>query len=57
MVTKKIPLMIASECRAKAASLRTISAYAHNPASKARMLEMALKWDAHAESCDIKRIG
>jgi hypothetical protein len=40
----------ATECRAKAASLRTISEHAHKPGTRERMLEMALEWDAQAEA-------
>jgi hypothetical protein len=42
----------AHECRAKATSLRTMSAYAQRPASKAKMLTMALEWDDRAAGCD-----
>jgi hypothetical protein len=38
------------ECRAKAASLRTISVYAQSPLAKARLLNMALEWDGRAET-------
>ncbi len=38
----------APECRAKAASLRTISQYALNPVSKERLLGLALDWDNKA---------
>ena len=39
-----------AECRAKATSLRTISAYAQSPLAKARLLNMALEWDGRAET-------
>ena len=42
----------AAECRAKASSLRTMSVYAQNPASKAKMLRMALEWDDRATGYD-----
>ena len=42
----------ASEFRAQASSLRTISAHAINPLSKARILGMALEWDAKADAFD-----
>jgi hypothetical protein len=42
----------AAECRAKASSLRTMSVYAQSPASKAKMLNMALEWDVRAEAYD-----
>ena len=45
----------APECRAKAASLRTVSVHAHNPVSKAKILAMALDWDARADAFDAKR--
>jgi hypothetical protein len=48
MVDQRIKFTSAVECKAKAASLRTVSAHAHNPESKARMIEMALYWDARA---------
>jgi hypothetical protein len=41
-----------AECRAKAASLRTISVHAQSPLAKARLLDMALEWDGRAEACD-----
>jgi hypothetical protein len=40
------------ECRAKAASLRTISIYAQSPRAKARLLDMALEWDGRAQAYD-----
>jgi hypothetical protein len=43
------------ECRAKAASLRTISVYAQSPLAKARLLNMALEWDGRAEACEAVR--
>jgi hypothetical protein len=42
----------AAECRAKAASLRTMSAYAQSSASKAKMLTMAVEWDDRAAAYD-----
>jgi hypothetical protein len=42
----------AAECRAKASSLRTMSIYAESPASKAKMLTMALDWDDRAAAYD-----
>jgi hypothetical protein len=48
---KQIHLLSTSaECRAKATSLRTISAYAQSPMAKARLLDMALEWDGRAET-------
>jgi hypothetical protein len=38
----------APECRAKAASLRTMAAYAQTPASKEKMLTLASEWDDRA---------
>jgi hypothetical protein len=40
------------ECRAKAASLRTMSDHAHTPGARERMLDMALEWDARADAYD-----
>jgi hypothetical protein len=42
----------AAECSAKASSLRTMSVYAQRPASKAKMLTMALEWDDRAAACN-----
>lgn len=42
----------AYECRAKATSLRTVSAYVQSPASKAKMLTMALEWEDRAAAYD-----
>jgi hypothetical protein len=39
-----------AECRAKAASLRTISVYAQSPMAKAKLLDMAREWDGRAET-------
>jgi hypothetical protein len=44
----------ADECRAKASALRTISAHAHNPDAKSKMLAMALAWDARADEVESK---
>jgi hypothetical protein len=40
----------APECRAKAVSLRTISAFASSAAAKANLLRMASEWEAQAEA-------
>ena len=42
----------APECRAKAASLRTISGFAAGTAAKANLLRMASEWEAQAEACE-----
>ena len=42
----------ASECRAKAASFRTLSDFVQSPKMKAKMLALAIEWDRHAEGCD-----
>jgi len=42
----------ASECRAKAASFRTLSDFVQSPEMKAKMLALAIEWDGHAEGCD-----
>jgi hypothetical protein len=42
----------APECRAKAASLRTMSAFNVSAALKERLLKMALEWDVQAEAYD-----
>jgi len=41
----------APECRAKAASFRTLADFAQSPNIKAKMLALALEWDRHAEGC------
>jgi hypothetical protein len=43
----------ASECRAKAASFRTLASFVQSPEMKAKMLALAIKWDGHAEGCDV----
>jgi hypothetical protein len=43
----------APECRAKAASLRTMSEHAHKPGARQRMLDMALNWDVQAEAYEL----
>jgi hypothetical protein len=41
-------------CRAKASALRTISAMVMQPDFKARMLTLALKLEARADTYDLK---
>lgn len=40
----------APECRAKAASMRTMSAFAFSPALKEKLMRLALEWDVQAEA-------
>ena len=42
----------ASECRAKAASFRTLADFVQSPQMKAKMLALAVEWDGHAEGYD-----
>ena len=42
----------ASECRAKAASFRTLSDFVQSPEMKAKMLALAREWEGHAEGYD-----
>jgi hypothetical protein len=41
----------ASECRAKAASFRTLSDIVQSPATKAKLLALAIEWDNQADGC------
>ena len=43
----------APECRAKAASFRTLSDFVQSPEMKAKMLTLAIEWDGHADVCDV----
>jgi hypothetical protein len=42
----------APECRAKAASMRTMSAFVQSAAVKEKLLSLALEWDVQAEAYD-----
>jgi hypothetical protein len=53
MGNNRLKFTCAAECKAKAASLRTVSTHSHNPATKAKMLSMALQWDARAAEFEI----
>ena len=51
MSTRQVHLFgTAPECRAKAASLRTMSTFVQTPELKAKMLGMAMEWESRAEA-------
>jgi len=41
----------ASECRAKAASFRTLADFVQSPNMKTKMLALAIDWERYAEGC------